>query len=472
MSCPCRTTSLKVFIKSLTDLRLSDPAVDVTRTVQSRYTRAVGLRSQFILARPYTATAALHFPRRISPKQTLRALPSKSSATFETPEVTQNDRSNDATINQPSPEAFNASRHKYAAAKSKGAILEFSEISPESIDSLVADLEESPPPEPLPPNLKFGPAVHDEPKPASKPPEPVKESSRLKRMKIMQEKKRKIVMRHPRAHKKEYWRIQKEALKEKFPEGWMPRKRLSPDALDGIRALHAQFPDYFTTEELSEKFMVSPEAIRRILRGKWQPSPEEEEDRQRRWFGRGKNIWSQMAAIGRKPPRRWRQEGIVRDAIWNIRKGPRTQPPKQRKPRHYDVDVDRSFVENTDNAFIGESIAESEPIDANEEFHRKMKMQSNRRFNKGPNRKFNRDSGKKFVRDSYRDSYKKPDTDSDRKFNKDSNRDFTKDSTKESRKESKKEPNKVPDNRDAFDRAFDARFDPDSHRGSTQKSQW
>jgi len=109
---------------------------------------------------------------------------------------------------------------------------------------------------------------------------------------------------------KEAWQIQKGALKEKFPEGWNPRKKLSPDALEGIRALNAQFPDTYTTEVIAQKFEMSPEAIRRILRSKWRPSAEEEEDRQQRWFNRGKKVWGRWAELGKHPPRRWRQEGI------------------------------------------------------------------------------------------------------------------------------------------------------------------
>lgn len=109
---------------------------------------------------------------------------------------------------------------------------------------------------------------------------------------------------------KEDWQIQKEALKKKFPDGWKPRKRLSPDALVGIRALHQQFPDQYTTEVLADKFELSPEAIRRILRSKWQPSPEEEEDRQERWFKRGMSVWTHWAELGKKPPRMWRDQGI------------------------------------------------------------------------------------------------------------------------------------------------------------------
>lgn len=114
----------------------------------------------------------------------------------------------------------------------------------------------------------------------------------------------------PRRDERPLWLKQKEALKQKFPEGWRPPKRLSPDALEGIRVLNQQFPDLYTTEALAEKFEVSPEAIRRILRAKWEPSADEEEDRQRRWFNRGVSVWQRYAELGRQPPRRWREAGV------------------------------------------------------------------------------------------------------------------------------------------------------------------
>jgi hypothetical protein len=117
----------------------------------------------------------------------------------------------------------------------------------------------------------------------------------------------------PRPRNQEPWQLQKAALKEKFPEGWQPRKRLSPDALAGIRALNAQFPDVYTTDALADKFQVSSEAVRRILKSHWRPNVQEEEDRQQRWFRRGKQVWEQKAALGIKPPQRWRMEGIARD---------------------------------------------------------------------------------------------------------------------------------------------------------------
>ena len=113
---------------------------------------------------------------------------------------------------------------------------------------------------------------------------------------------------------REPWQVQKQALSEKFGSaGWVPRKRLSPDALEGIRALHTQHPETYTTPLLAQQFQVSPEAIRRILKSKWRPTEEEESDRLRRWDKRGEEIWSQLVEIGIKPPKKWRDMGVRRE---------------------------------------------------------------------------------------------------------------------------------------------------------------
>ncbi|THC92243.1 hypothetical protein EYZ11_008275 [Aspergillus tanneri] len=104
--------------------------------------------------------------------------------------------------------------------------------------------------------------------------------------------------------KREKWQVQKEALKEKFTEGWNPPKKLSPDALEGIRHLHAIAPDRFTTPVLAEQFQVSPEAIRRILKSKWRPSEEELENRRKRWEKRHDRIWSHLTELGLRPKTR------------------------------------------------------------------------------------------------------------------------------------------------------------------------
>lgn len=109
------------------------------------------------------------------------------------------------------------------------------------------------------------------------------------------------------------WAIQKEALKEKLGgEAWNPRKKLSPDTMEGIRHLNSTQPDKFTTPVLAEHFKVSPEAIRRILKSNWKPSDKEYEERMERWNKRGERIWSNLVEMGVKPPKRWRDMGVGR----------------------------------------------------------------------------------------------------------------------------------------------------------------
>ncbi|OQV06678.1 hypothetical protein CLAIMM_11219 [Cladophialophora immunda] len=105
--------------------------------------------------------------------------------------------------------------------------------------------------------------------------------------------------------KLEPWQAQKATLSKKFgDEGWNPRKKLSPDAMDGIRALHEEDPDRWSTPLLAEHFQVSPEAIRRILKSKWRPRDEEEiQKRRERWAKRHDRIWDHQAELGLRPKR-------------------------------------------------------------------------------------------------------------------------------------------------------------------------
>lgn len=154
----------------------------------------------------------------------------------------------------------------------------------------------------------------------------------------------------PRRRSQEPWQVQKAALKEKFPDGWQPRKRLSPDALAGIRALNAQFPDIYTTDALADKFQVSSEAIRRILKSHWRPNSQEEEDRQQRWFRRGKQVWEQKAALGIKPPQRWRMEGIARDPgyhEWSKKVSLREKEWEEEENRKYRAHLEKNKKKRT-----------------------------------------------------------------------------------------------------------------------------
>jgi hypothetical protein len=117
----------------------------------------------------------------------------------------------------------------------------------------------------------------------------------------------------PSRPERPHWAIQKEALKEKLGgEAWNPRKKLSPDTMEGIRHLHKTAPEKFTTPILAEHFKVSSEAIRRILKSRWQPNDEEYEARMERWNKRGERIWTNLVEMGVKPPKKWREMGVGR----------------------------------------------------------------------------------------------------------------------------------------------------------------
>lgn len=130
----------------------------------------------------------------------------------------------------------------------------------------------------------------------------------------------------PPKKKREDWQIQKSALSAKLSsQPWNPRKRVSPDTLSGIRALHASDPTTYTTPLLSQHFQISPDAVRRILKSKWQPSEQEVEKRMERWERRGVRKWEEMAAQGQKPPRKWREMGVENPVLkrkkWEAGKG-------------------------------------------------------------------------------------------------------------------------------------------------------
>ena len=111
---------------------------------------------------------------------------------------------------------------------------------------------------------------------------------------------------------REVWQVQKASLERKFGEqGWQPSKRLSPDTIEGIRALHVSDPKNYKTETLAKHFQITPEAIRRILKSKWRPNEDEAEDRRQRWEKRGVKKWKEMAELGVRPPAKWRALGVT-----------------------------------------------------------------------------------------------------------------------------------------------------------------
>ncbi|KAI0112067.1 hypothetical protein GGR51DRAFT_507881 [Nemania sp. FL0031] len=305
MNCACRTNSLRIFVQSLTELRITDPVL--LRSVRPSYRGSPIAFYRTPAHRPsrlFSSASATHSQQKCPDDSDKPSAgnPEKKPAVFFF-----------GTADDTVTDDLRTSADDLICAKLNGTILDF---NPESIDMLVSSLDRA---------SLAEQGAHDDPDAQSQPQSKPKRPAASSQLNI---KKYDPSPQPNKFHvKRESWQIQKEALKEKFPEGWRPRKRLSPDALDGIRALHAQFPEQYTTEVLAAHFQVSIEAIRRILKSKWVPKPEEEEERQERWFNRGKAIWSHMAALGKKPPRRWREEGIVREPHWNKKKGPRTEYP-------------------------------------------------------------------------------------------------------------------------------------------------
>ncbi|KAK6504834.1 Required for respiratory growth protein 9 mitochondrial [Arthrobotrys musiformis] len=96
------------------------------------------------------------------------------------------------------------------------------------------------------------------------------------------------------------WKIHQDAVRSKLKsERWNPFSRLSPAAVATLKQLKAENPG-MTVEEYAPIFKISPDALRRILKSKWTPKPEEEADRNDRWRRRGKNVWQE-----------WEEKGLV-----------------------------------------------------------------------------------------------------------------------------------------------------------------
>lgn len=86
------------------------------------------------------------------------------------------------------------------------------------------------------------------------------------------------------------WKKQVLALKQKFKgERWNPAKKLSRGEMESLRLLKTQFPK-LTATDLSERYKVSPEVIRRILKSKWEPTEKEMIRIHARWKRRGARV--------------------------------------------------------------------------------------------------------------------------------------------------------------------------------------
>lgn len=336
MICSCRSASLRIFVQSLTPLQL--PAVTHCLNPSS-----LAASHQDGLVRSFRTASAARYPRQ-PPHHVPRHDGSQHPQEQDLPGLSSGHGADPVSYADPEVPIVELDN-----AQNSGAVFE---LSQDTIDALSAE------------SVRSSAAPSRGPKTGRNRADPPKSKRNLKEPREQPYKTKQINVRtrdrepgqesdNRPQKKKESWQIQKEALSEKFPEGWAPRKRLSPDALEGIKALHAQFPKEYTTPVLAAKFKISPEVIRRILRAKWVPTTEEEEDRQDRWFQRGKNIWSQMAELGKKPPKRWRAEGITRDPKWNIKRGPRTEYPYVPKWKEDEAKKERDEKESAQRKLGG-----------------------------------------------------------------------------------------------------------------------
>ncbi|KAI9299157.1 hypothetical protein K502DRAFT_361692 [Neoconidiobolus thromboides FSU 785] len=70
-----------------------------------------------------------------------------------------------------------------------------------------------------------------------------------------------------------HWKLRKQEINKKFGgEQWNPTKRISRTAMERIRFLAKELPHDWPLLKISEEFKIAPEAVRRILKSKFQPS--------------------------------------------------------------------------------------------------------------------------------------------------------------------------------------------------------
>ncbi|KAI9799271.1 MAG: Required for respiratory growth protein 9 mitochondrial [Piccolia ochrophora] len=212
------------------------------------------------------------------------------------------------------------------------------ELSPESIEALHKEAVAA---------RTAGPSQPPQPSPEERPPHRLRTPSASKPLAATSPTTKPAPAESPRPprHGSEPWQMQKAALATKLSgASWTPLKRLSPDALEGIRALHAQYPEKYTTPVLAAQFEVSPDVIRRVLKGRWRPNEGEDEERRLRWNRRGQRIWEKSAALGVKPPKKWREMGVGRDyrlsRLRLMERGRGASAPRRVEHRKPGVDIE------------------------------------------------------------------------------------------------------------------------------------
>ncbi|KAK9465460.1 hypothetical protein V1512DRAFT_265961 [Lipomyces arxii] len=112
------------------------------------------------------------------------------------------------------------------------------------------------------------------------------------------------------------WKKDKLELKVKIGgASWDPRKKLSPEARNALRAFKSEYPHIKSTE-IAQYFGISPESVRRILKSRWLPWTEAQAaDVNERWAKRQDRILDTWSAIGRISPKRKETEIIEHDKV-------------------------------------------------------------------------------------------------------------------------------------------------------------
>lgn len=78
------------------------------------------------------------------------------------------------------------------------------------------------------------------------------------------------------------WLKHRQKLKQHFPEGWAPPKRISREAMDLLRLLQRSNPEVYSTPVLADRFKISCESVSRILKSQFDLSAEERARREER----------------------------------------------------------------------------------------------------------------------------------------------------------------------------------------------
>ncbi|CAI4049580.1 mitochondrial ribosome assembly protein RRG9 SKDI_14G1160 [Saccharomyces kudriavzevii IFO 1802] len=86
------------------------------------------------------------------------------------------------------------------------------------------------------------------------------------------------------------WKKQKMAVRKKLEgQRWNPPKKISQEQMEALKLLKSNFPE-LSASDLAERFKISPEAVRRILKSNWRRTDDENKNANERWKRRGERI--------------------------------------------------------------------------------------------------------------------------------------------------------------------------------------